>query len=73
MRAIDEGGEREDGGEQREKCERKSRGEVGSNVIYAWRFQREAEAWGGEGGWTEGAGVPLSDPLTKGRVGLWCC
>lgn len=28
---------------------------------------------GGEGGWTEGAGVPLSDPLTKGRVGLWCC
>lgn len=27
----------------------------------------------GGGGWTEGAGMPLSDPLTKGRVGLWCC
>lgn len=50
MRAIDEGVEREDGGEQREKCERKSRGEVGSNIIYAWRFQREAEVWGGVDG-----------------------
>lgn len=38
--------EREDGGERREKArERESRrdGEEGSNSIYTWRFQREAE------------------------------
>lgn len=63
MRAIDRGGEREDRAEQREKCEREQR-EVGSNAIYTWRFQREADVWRETldgwretvDGWREGGG-----------------
>lgn len=72
MRAIDEGGERGWRWAEGEMWEKEPWG-GGIKRYLRMEIPARGRGVGGKGGWTEGAGVPLSDPLTKGRVGLWCC